>query len=155
MSLLCLLLVPALKRLSASSCPWDLREFGGGSRLRAALAAGVHDGGPGHCFPSGHAVAAFAFLRMYFGWRGHAAARGARWCLAGVCAAGALFGWAQLARGAHFASHTLWSAWLCWVVCTIAAPLPSAADAPTGTRAPARAPAHSGRGRAASQQSNL
>ena len=20
----------------------------------------------------------------------------------------------QLARGAHFASHTLWSAWLCW-----------------------------------------
>jgi membrane-associated PAP2 superfamily phosphatase len=36
--------------------------------------------------------------------------------LTAILVLGALFGWAQLARGAHFASHTLWSAWLCWIV---------------------------------------
>jgi membrane-associated PAP2 superfamily phosphatase len=120
-ALLCLLLVPALKQFAASSCPWELQEFGG--RVAAYVPhwrLGVHDGGPGRCFPSGHAVAAFAFFATYFDQREHHP-RAARWSLAGVCLAGTLFGWAQLARGAHFASHTLWSAWLCWVVCVMAA----------------------------------
>jgi membrane-associated PAP2 superfamily phosphatase len=119
-SLLCLLLVPALKQFAASSCPWELREFGG--RVAAYVPhwmLGVYDGGPGRCFPSGHAVAAFAFFALYFDRR-ESRPRAARWWLAGVCAAGALFGWAQLARGAHYLSHTLWSAWLCWVVCVLA-----------------------------------
>jgi membrane-associated PAP2 superfamily phosphatase len=120
-ALLCLLLVPALKQLTATSCPWELQEFGG--RVASYVPhwkLGVHDGGPGHCFPSGHAVAAFAFFAIHFDHR-EQHPRAARWLLAGVCVAGALFGWAQLARGAHFASHTLWSAWLCWVVCVGAA----------------------------------
>ena len=41
--------------------------------------------------------------------------------LAAVLVAGSLFGWAQLARGAHYPSHTLWTAWWCWVVCSLAA----------------------------------
>ena len=45
----------------------------------------------------------------------HRPAVAAGW-LVGVCLLGALGGWAQIARGAHFASHTLWSAWLCWVL---------------------------------------
>jgi hypothetical protein len=73
------------------------------------------DGGPGHCFPSGHAVAAFAFLPLYFQWRSERP-RVAVALLAWVLGLGLLFGWAQLARGAHFPSHTLWSAWLCWVI---------------------------------------
>jgi membrane-associated PAP2 superfamily phosphatase len=76
---------------------------------------GVADGGPGHCFPSGHAVAAFAFFGLYFLWRPHrprlAAATAAATLIIGLA-----FGWAQLARGAHYLSHTLWSAWLCWAV---------------------------------------
>ncbi|HVQ04897.1 MAG TPA: phosphatase PAP2 family protein [Burkholderiaceae bacterium] len=122
-SLLCLLLVPALKQFAASSCPWELQEFGG--RVATYVPhwrLGVHDGGPGHCFPSGHAVAAFGFFAIYFERRKHHP-RAARWWLAAVCATGALFGWAQLARGAHFASHTLWTAWLCWAVC-VSATLP-------------------------------
>jgi membrane-associated PAP2 superfamily phosphatase len=35
--------------------------------------------------------------------------------LLGVLAFGSLFAWAQMARGAHYPSHSLWSAWLCWV----------------------------------------
>jgi len=127
-TLLCLLLVPTIKQLTASSCPWDLAEFGGVAAYVPHWRLGVHDGGPGHCFPSGHAVAAFGFLTLYFGWRTQRP-RLAQVCLALVCVAGALYGWAQLARGAHYVSHTLWSAWLCWVVCSLAAHWHSRRDA--------------------------
>lgn len=110
-----LLLVPALKRFSTTSCPWDLAEFGGRFAYVPHWLAGVTDGGPGHCFPSGHAVAAFAFFGVYFAWRRSRPGLARAWAIA-IVAAGLLFGWAQMARGAHFASHTLWSAWLCWVL---------------------------------------
>ncbi|MBA4177076.1 MAG: PAP2 family protein [Leptothrix sp. (in: Bacteria)] len=120
--LLCVLAVPALKRFSATSCPWDLAEFGSVARHVSHWALGQRDGGAGHCFPSGHAVAAFAFLGLYFQWRDFDAHR-ARRRLGAVLAAGLLFGTAQLARGAHYPSHTLWSAWLCWTLCVVAAAL--------------------------------
>jgi len=128
-TLVCLLLIPTIKRLTDSSCPWDLSEFGGVARYVPHWQLGVRDGGPGHCFPSGHAVAAFAFFSAYFLWREYRP-RLARLLLAGIFVAGALFGWAQLARGAHFASHTLWSAWLCWVVCALMASRNSAPSVP-------------------------
>lgn len=115
-----LLVVPALKRFSTTSCPWDLVDFGGHAAYVPHWLVSVQDGGPGHCFPSGHAVAAFAFLPLYFQWRATHPRR-ARALLAAVLALGALFGWAQLARGAHFPSHTLWSAWLCWAIGAAAA----------------------------------
>lgn len=118
--LFCAVAVPAAKRLSATSCPWDLAEFGGAARYVSHWQWGLADGGPGHCFPSGHAVAAFAFLGMYFMWRDHDRSRSRTWLLA-VLVAGALFGAAQLARGAHYPSHTLWSAWACWALCAGAA----------------------------------
>ena len=31
-------------------------------------------------------------------------------------ALGALFGAAQVMRGAHYVSHVLWSAWICWTL---------------------------------------
>lgn len=118
--LVCAVGVPALKQFSATSCPWDLAEFGGVARTVSHWQWGVADGGPGRCFPSGHAVAAFAFFGLYFLWRDHDAQRARRWLLA-VLALGLVFGAGQLVRGAHYPSHTLWSAWLCWVVCTAAA----------------------------------
>ena len=136
-ALLCVLLVPALKLFAASSCPWELQEFGG--RVATYVPhwkLGLHDGGPGHCFPSGHAVSAFAFFAVYFDRRGRQP-RAARWYLLGVCLAGALFGWAQLARGAHFASHTLWSAWLCWAMCAVFAHRPGPSAAPLSVSHPA------------------
>jgi membrane-associated PAP2 superfamily phosphatase len=116
-TLACLLLVPALKQVSATSCPWDLAEFGGTAAYVPHWWFGVADGGPGRCFPSGHAVGAFAFFSGHFLLREHRPLAARRW-LAGVCLAGLLFGGAQLARGAHHVSHTLWSAWLCWLICT-------------------------------------
>ena len=106
------LVVPALKRASLSSCPWDLSEFGGIAIYRSHWWLTVADGGPGGCFPSGHTVSALAFFGLYFLWRDTRPqlARGLLWAVLG---AGALFTAAQVLRGAHFVSHGLWSAWLC------------------------------------------
>ncbi len=118
--LLCLIAVPALKRFSSTSCPWDIDDFGGKFDFVPHWMLGVSDGGPGHCFPSGHAVAAFAFLPLYFQWR-RTRPRLALALLATTLTVGFVFGWAQLARGAHFPSHTMWSAWLCWAIGAAAA----------------------------------
>jgi membrane-associated PAP2 superfamily phosphatase len=116
----CIVLVPAMKRLTATSCPWDLLEFGGAVPYVPHWLLGVVDGGPGHCFPSGHAVSAFSFFSLYFLWRDHRPNL-AYIALAAVLAMGVVFGAAQMLRGAHFASHTLWTGWLCWVLCAISA----------------------------------
>ena len=58
----CLLLVPAIKRFSRTTCPWDLAPFGGTASYVPHWAISLYDGGPGHCFPSGHAVAAWPAL---------------------------------------------------------------------------------------------
>jgi len=121
--LACVVAVPALKRFSATSCPWDLAEFGGVAAYVSHWRFGLPDGGPGHCFPSGHAVAAFAFFGLHFMWREHDPHQARTW-LALVVAAGLVFGAAQLLRGAHYPSHTLWTAWLCWAIHVAAARLP-------------------------------
>jgi len=118
----CVLLIPVLKRNSATSCPWDLAEFGGVARYLSHWHFGVSDGGPGRCFPSGHASSAFAFFSGYFALR-RAYPRSARAWLGGVLIAGLLAGWAQMARGAHYPSHTFWTAWVCWTACAVGARL--------------------------------
>lgn len=122
-TLLCLLTVPLLKRASHTSCPWDLLEFGGRARYVPHSTLGAFDGGPGRCFPSGHAVAAFAFLSGYFLFRSTRPALAHAW-LAAVLVAGFAYGWGQLARGAHYPSHTMWSAWVCWCACAAVDRLP-------------------------------
>lgn len=124
-----MLLVSLIKRLSATSCPWDLAGFGGGLPYVPHWLPGRTDGGPGHCFPAGHASAGFAWVAGYFAWpAGSAPAR--RW-LAAALVTGFVLGLAQQLRGAHFMSHTLWTAWLCWTWAWLLSPLlPSPHDAP-------------------------
>lgn len=115
-TVLCLVLIPQIKRYSATSCPWDLQAFGGAaqhlSHWQGLLKPTLGDGGPGRCFPSGHASGAFSFLAIGLVLRRHAPRTARRWVL-GLCALGGVFGLAQMARGAHFASHTLYTAWIC------------------------------------------
>lgn len=103
--------VSVLKWGSHTSCPWDLAEFGGYVR-HASHWSLQPDGGSGHCFPAGHAASGFSFVSGYFGLR-HAHPAGARRWLAGSMAAGLVLGVAQQWRGAHFMSHTLWTAVAC------------------------------------------
>ena len=113
----CLLLIPFIKSRSHISCPWDLAQFGGTARTLshfswlAWMAPG--DGGPGRCFPSGHASGAFSFIGGWFVLRGHSP-KAARGWLVAVCVTGLVFGIAQVARGAHYPSHVAWTAWVCW-----------------------------------------
>ena len=105
-----------VKRASDTSCPWDLAEFGGMARYVSHWSLGITDGGGGHCFPAGHASAGFAFVSGYFALR-HSHPRAARIWLALALLGGFALGLAQQMRGAHFMSHTLWTALLCWTVC--------------------------------------
>jgi membrane-associated PAP2 superfamily phosphatase len=113
-TLLALMLISTLKHFSHTSCPWDLQVFGGTAQHVSHWLWGQGDGGNGHCFPAGHASAGFAYLGGFFVFRSRRPALA--WCWLGTAlAAGLLLGIAQQIRGAHFMSHTLWTAWLCGV----------------------------------------
>lgn len=115
-TLACAALIPIIKRFSATSCPWSLAEFGGNvAHYVPHWVRDVSDGGPGGCFPSGHASTAFAFLAGWFILRDAAPSAARRWLLA-TLAAGALLGTVQVVRGAHYPSHPMWTAWFCWVI---------------------------------------
>lgn len=107
--------ISLLKTASRTSCPWDLQAFGGVARHVSHWQWGVGDGGPGKCFPAGHASAAFAYVGGWFVWRRQWPAIARRWLAAAVLLGFAL-GIGQQLRGAHYLSHTLWTAWLCWSV---------------------------------------
>jgi len=111
--LLTVLLVNWFKHTSHTSCPWDLVPFGGAVGYVPHWPWLMGDGGAGHCFPAGHASAGFGFIGGYFALRGHST-RAARACLWLAAGAGLVLGATQQLRGAHFMSHTLWTAWLSW-----------------------------------------
>lgn len=118
-ALLALLAVSGLKSISRTSCPWDLAEFGGVAHYVTHWAFGKLDGGGGRCFPAGHASAGFAFVAGYF-WLQDKAPGGARAWLLVVMVIGFILGIAQQLRGAHYMSHTLWTAWICWTTAMLA-----------------------------------
>ncbi len=118
---LSLLAVTLAKHTSLTSCPWDLQAFGGTARWVSHWAWGVGDGGPGRCFPGGHASSGFAFITLSLPWLDAPAgatrrrAVGLRWLAATLCV-GLLAGAAQSLRGAHFPSHALWTLLICAAV---------------------------------------
>lgn len=118
-TLLCVALIPLMKRASGTSCPWSLIQFGGEfARYVPHWVLGIQDGGPGGCFPSGHASTAFALLAGWFAIRDYAP-RAARIFLIAVLMSGSVLAWVQMMRGAHYLSHSLWTAFICWTVSVI------------------------------------
>jgi membrane-associated PAP2 superfamily phosphatase len=109
------LVVSSLRALSAHSCPWDLSLFGGTAEYFRFFDAVPLNPGPGRCAPSGHAASGFGWFAAYVGLRG-VDRRAARYALAFTLLLGTLTGITQLARGAHFLSHLLLTAWICFTV---------------------------------------
>lgn len=138
-TLLALAAISVLKHVSRTSCPWDLMQFGGHASWVSHWAWGVRDGGPGHCFPAGHASAAFAFVSGYFVLRSVSPAQARAW-LFGALLAGLLLGAAQQLRGAHFMSHTLWTGWFCWTIAWLVDTAVRRLDRETARPAPAKTP---------------
>jgi len=138
-TLAALLAISTIKLYSHTSCPWDLQEFGGVATYVSHWSWGLRDGGTGGCFPAGHASAGFAFIGGFFAFRQVLPATARRW-LVGAMAVGLVFGLAQQIRGAHYMSHTLWTAWLCWTVAAGVDACVSQLIARTRSRAPVPVP---------------
>ena len=113
---LSLMVVSALKRVSTTSCPWELQAFGGAATYVSHWSWGASDGGGGHCFPGGHASSAMAFVAISLPWLASIEAteqrKGLAW-LAAIVLTGLFLGAAQTLRGAHYPSHTAWTALIC------------------------------------------
>ncbi len=107
-------MVGLLKSFSPHACPWDIQAYGG-SDLYMPLFSSWPQAKLGKCFPAGHATTGFGLMAIYLLTRraGFRYAYG-YWLAAFILGFG--FGWVQMMRGAHFLSHTLWSAWWVWLV---------------------------------------
>lgn len=107
--------VALVKGLSAHSCPWHLALFGGTADFfRIGDALPFHPGS-GRCLPSGHGSVAFMWIGAVYA--------SSRWLpqytkrlIMLVVMLGVVAGGVQIVRGAHFLSHILLSAALCWSI---------------------------------------
>lgn len=94
-------------------CPWDYDVFNGPVpyvRLFETTPPG-HE--KGNCFPAGHASGGFSLMSTYFIFAGQDRRKALGGLLLGLIM-GSLFGFGQVARGAHFVSHNVWTAAICW-----------------------------------------
>lgn len=110
--------VAVLKRLLPMECPWDLQQFGGNNAFW-----GLFDTRPAmlaanQCFPAGHASIGFAWLALYYYWYELQPKRAWQGLLIGL-GAGLLLGFVQQLRGAHFMSHDIATAAVCWLIPTL------------------------------------
>ena len=119
-----LLAIPLLKQHSYVHCPWDLVEFGGRAAYLRLFDWPTAGTSRGQCFPAGHVSAATAFFGGWFAFRRRDPLIARAW-LAIVLLFARWTGLAQQARGAHFLSHNLWTAWICYGIALGAAFLSS------------------------------
>lgn len=113
--LLSTLLVGFLKAWSNMDCPWDLVRYGGERPYVGFFELRPAGLDRGRCFPAGHASGGYAWLSLYF----FLAVARPRWRWAGLACGlglGLVFGVAQQLRGAHFLSHDISTAAICWLV---------------------------------------
>ncbi|QBQ39503.1 phosphatase PAP2 family protein [Pseudoduganella plicata] len=104
-----------MKHASVSHCPWDLQRYGGTQpyvRLLEWMPAGIE---AGHCMPAGHASSALWLISIAAFWWPQRR-RTAIFVAGTMLMLGLAVGWLQQLRGAHFLTHTLWSAWVACVV---------------------------------------
>jgi len=108
-------LVALLKQLTQMDCPWSLQRYGGLRPFVGLFEPRPATLGRAVCFPAGHASAGYAWLALYFfalrtrpHWRW--------WGLGLGLLVGAVFGFSQQLRGAHFLSHDLTTLAICWCV---------------------------------------
>ena len=109
-------IIGALKYASKTHCPWDLDLYGGKEHYIHLLKPFPEGACPGKCFPGGHASCGFCFFALYFIFKESSRRRGVVGLWIGFLA-GNTVGLAQVARGAHFLSHHLWTGVLVWFVC--------------------------------------
>lgn len=133
--LACMALVPVvctqLRAVTRMATPAATETYGGRWPHRLLLEP-KPDGYPSNAFPAGHASGGFSLLALALAWESRRARRAG--AALGV-AAGSAMGLYQVARGEHFLSHTLATAFLAWLICALLARMirPSDVSAPTSS----------------------
>ena len=97
-------------------CPWDIRRYGGDVCYVQLFEHHPADDTPnrrGNCFPAGHASGGFALIGLFALARGRVAKLVA---IAFALMVGWVAGGYQMVTGAHYASHTLISMMLAWII---------------------------------------
>ncbi|NJM32135.1 MAG: phosphatase PAP2 family protein [Limnobacter sp.] len=111
-------IVAIVKRLLPAECPWDLLQFGGNKFFVSVFEHRPSGWHATQCFPAGHAGIGFAWLALYYYWADMCPAR-AKWGAWIGFVLGVVLGLGQQIRGAHFVSHDVTTAWICWSVATL------------------------------------
>lgn len=112
------------------ACPSQLQRYGGLLPDRMWLGRELVPWGKG-CFPAAHASGGFALCGWYFLARHHGLAGAWRYGAVALVS-GAVLGLAQQVRGAHFLSHDLAAAAVCWALAwLLARTLLNPANVPT------------------------
>lgn len=110
------LLISTLKAVSHVFCPYELSRYGGEQEYQPVFEPYSKEERParfGKGFPAGHASGGFALLSL----AGIEATRRKRFIGISVAvASGVGMGGYQILKGAHFLSHTLVTALVCWLV---------------------------------------
>lgn len=101
------------KELTHVDCPWDLLRYGGENPYLKLFDPHPGNYKYGKCFPAAHAGVGHTFVALYFflaiirpEWKWYGLAVGVT--------LGFIFGITQQIRGAHFLSHDVWTAAVCW-----------------------------------------
>jgi len=104
-----------LKASTDKACPWHLVQYGGEYAFRRLFEGGISRGL--QCWPAGHASTGFGLLAwsIMFYQRKRFRLGTTAFFIAMLC--GNILGVSQVLRGAHFISHQLWTALICWTVC--------------------------------------
>lgn len=114
------LAISSIKASSIHACPWDLARYGGTAPyLRLFDSLPVY-ATAGHCFPAGHAASGLWLAAFAVFWLPARPRAAAVMFFVGLIP-GAILGWVQQMRGAHFLSHTLWSIWITGLVVALLA----------------------------------
>lgn len=112
------LVVAGLKYTSVIPCPWSAARYGGEIPHWGVFETPTPGTRPGHCFPGAHAASGFSLMCFYYLLRERSARLG--WCgLAFGALIGTVFSVGQVARGAHFPSHNLWSMLIAWGIVSL------------------------------------
>lgn len=108
-------LVGFLKTVTNVDCPWDLSRYGGEMPMLPWFAPRPGNLPHAQCFPGAHSASGFSLMCLYFLFGPPYSRK--RWIGFAIgLAMGMTFSFAQQVRGAHFLSHDVMSAGLCWIV---------------------------------------
>jgi len=110
--------VALLKKYIPMECPWDLQQFGGDKAFIGLLTHRPATMAPNQCFPAGHASIGYGWMALYYFCLVVCPAK-ARLALCASIGLGVLLGFTQQLRGAHFISHDIATAAICWLVASL------------------------------------